>query len=378
MSLSVFLHSKGCKKCLKELKNKELYTKQFICKAVEKHGNKYDYSKTEYVDHKTKVIIGCPQHGDSLQTPNQHINTYGCRNCAIIINAQKHNFNTEQFINKSNEIHSNKYRYDKTVYVNTRSNVIITCLEHGHYTTKAGYHLSKNGCPKCSKSCKKTTDEYIELAKKIHKNRYDYSNTVYVNYDTDVTIICSEHYEFKQNMYNHINGAGCPSCYNKTEGKLYVILYPIFSNLIKQFRVNWCINKDSKTNKYLPFDFCIPEDKIIIELDGGQHFKQVMDWKSPEEQYRMDKFKEQKANENEYSTIRILQDDVFYDRYNWLEELTQAIDRVKANGVITNIYLCKNNEYQRYHQSDVLPQPIQALQEPLAIQLSQEPQPAQP
>jgi len=63
--------------------------------------------------------------------------------------------------------------------------------------------------------------------------------------------------------------------------------------------------------KHLPFDFCIQEHKIIIELDGRQHFKQVSNWCSPEEQFENDKFKEDCANNNGYSVIRLLQHDVF-------------------------------------------------------------------
>ena len=68
---------------------------------------------------------------------------------------------------------------------------------------------------------------------------------------------------------------------------------------------------------HLPFDFCIEELKIILELDGRQHFEQVMNWKTPEEQYENDKYKEKCANENGYSIIRLLQEDVFNEKYDF-------------------------------------------------------------
>jgi very-short-patch-repair endonuclease len=95
----------------------------------------------------------------------------------------------------------------------------------------------------------------------------------------------------------------------------------------------------------LLFDFCIPEYNIIIELDGLQHFKQVRNWSSPEEQNKSDKFKEKCANDNNYSIIRLLQDDVFNDKYNWLDELKNNIEKIKNENIIQNIYMCKNNEY---------------------------------
>lgn len=95
----------------------------------------------------------------------------------------------------------------------------------------------------------------------------------------------------------------------------------------------------------MPFDFCIPEHKIIIELDGIQHFQQISNWSSPEEQFENDKYKEKCANDNGYSVIRILQEDVFYDTYDWSKELCNAIEELKNGNKIDIKYLCKNGEY---------------------------------
>ena len=80
-----------------------------------------------------------------------------------------------------------------------------------------------------------------------------------------------------------------------------------YVNIVKGFRTNWCKNSNGHI---LPYDFCIEENNIIIELDGAQHFRQVRNWKSPEEQFENDKYKEKCANENSYSVIRLLQEDV--------------------------------------------------------------------
>lgn len=74
----------GCKACWCERKgdyfrsNKE----NFIRKAIEKHGEKYDYSKVVYTLNRGKVVIGCPVHGDFKQTPNDHLSGYGCQSCS--------------------------------------------------------------------------------------------------------------------------------------------------------------------------------------------------------------------------------------------------------------------------------------------------------
>ncbi len=115
---------------------------------------------------------------------------------------------------------------------------------------------------------------------------YDYSLVDYYNFGTNVKIICRTHGIFEQTPRSHLSGRGCQLCFTKTEGILYNKLLENYPDVISQFRAKWCKNK-----KYLPFDFCIPSKNIIIELDGGQHFKQVRNWKTPEEQQRLDIYK---------------------------------------------------------------------------------------
>jgi very-short-patch-repair endonuclease len=146
--------------------------------------------------------------------------------------------------------------------------------------------------------------------------------------------------EFEMYPLNVKIGRWCSFCINKTEGKLYKILKEQYPSILYQYRVEWC-----KNTSYLPFDFCIPEYKIIIELDGPQHFTQIMEWKSPEEQHEIDKYKEKCANENGYCLIRILQSDVLNDTYDWFKELKDSIEELNKGNEIANIYLYKNNEY---------------------------------
>jgi len=149
--------------------------------------------------------------------------------------------------------------------------------------------------------------------------------------------------DFETSLNSVKSGYWCPYCVNKTETKFYKIMKEIFPSIIFQFKVDWCKNK-----MHLPFDFCIPKYKIIIELDGPQHFTQIMEWKTPEEQFKRDKYKEQCANENDYSVIRIIQNDVFNDTYDWIKELCETIEELKNGNDIVNVYLCKNFEYDLY------------------------------
>ena len=126
------------------------------------------------------------------------------------------------------------------------------------------------------------------------------------------------------------------------------MIIKIYPSLIQQYKVNWCKNEETK--RILPFDFVIPEHKIIIELDGLQHFKQVAKWKTPEQAHIRDLYKMKCANDNGYSMIRILQDDVWLDKYKWIEELQTSIEKIKLEKKFQNIFLCKNDEYKNFHQ----------------------------
>ena len=148
---------------------------------------------------------------------------------------------------------------------------------------------------------------------------------------------------FYSSLSNVVNGAWCPYCVNKTESKLYDTIKEMYPSTICQFKQEWCKNK-----RHLPFDFCIPEYKIIIELDGRQHFEQVPKWRTPEEEFENDKYKEDCANDNGYSVIRIVQKDVFNDTYDWKKYLYGSIEEIKNSNEIANVYLYKNDEYDAF------------------------------
>lgn len=164
------------------------------------------------------------------------------------------------------------------------------------------------------------------------------SNKYWFNCNT-----CSHQFKSVLSNITYLN-RWCPICINKTEKKLYEQLSQIYPNIISQFRANWC--KNPITSYFLPFDFVLEEQKVIIELDGRQHFIQVSNWKKPEEQFKNDKYKEKCANENGYSVIRIIQEDVWDNTYDWLNELNKNIVKEKT---IQNIYMCKNNEYYMFN-----------------------------
>lgn len=124
--------------------------------------------------------------------------------------------------------------------------------------------------------------------------------------------ICN--HEFKM-WLNHITNQNCwcPKCKNKTELKLYNWL--LSENYIVQTQTTFIWTKTEKS--YLKYDFYIEDYKLIIELDGSQHFKQVSNWQSPEKNKINDDIKNNLALNNNLHVIRICQMDVFFDRDNW-------------------------------------------------------------
>ena len=215
------LNYNGCPTCgnILNAKKRSLTTEEFIKKAKEKHGNKYDYSKVKYINNHKKVIIRCIEHGEFKQTPGSHLNYNGCPTCGNILNAKKRSLTTEEFIKKAKEKHGNKYDYSKVKYINNHKKVIIRCIEHGEFKQTPGSHLSGCGCPTCYGSIKLTTEEFIEKSKKKHGNKYNYSKVKYVGAHTKVIIRCIEHGEFKQTPGSHLYGQGCPTCANILNAK---------------------------------------------------------------------------------------------------------------------------------------------------------------
>lgn len=206
-------------------KNK-MNTKEFIRKLKSERfiDEDYLYDKVVYVNDTTKVIITCKKHGDFEQTPHyiRRKDRGGCPLCRR--NKSGYNvFDIKTFIKKANEIHGNKYLYNKATYIGSNTKVTITCREHGDFKQTPNTHIHGAGCPLCAREKVRDTNTYtinnfIESAKKIHGDRYDYSKSIYVNNKTKLTIICKEHGEFEQSPNRHNAGSGCPLC-----GKLLVL-----------------------------------------------------------------------------------------------------------------------------------------------------------
>jgi len=336
--------------------------KIFFENAPKKHDAYYCYSKVEYNGVTIPVCIICPKHGDFPQTPRKHLKGQGCNKCGVERTANIQRKTLDIFIKQSKEKHGeDHYNYDNVKYINDHTNVNIYCNIHKKpFTQVPSHHLRGSGCKDCgiekrsSQKKESASSKFWEIAKK--DERFDFSKFNYIKSRTKGDCICKKcNNEFPISPNNYLRGKGCPNCINKTETKLYEKLRCKYNDLVtKNKSYEWCRNT-KKTNCYLPFDFCIEIYKIIIELDGLQHFKKVNHFrKTPEEQRERDLYKQKCANDNGYSVIRVYQEDVYYDSFDWLSELCKIIENIKQNKKIQNIYISKNDEYNDFENLDTI------------------------
>ena len=302
----------GCPKCAveKRTEKKQYTTESFIEKVKKIHGDKYDYSKVNYVDSKTKVCIICPEHGEFWQIPNSHQQGEGCPECKKTVLKEKLSLTTSKFIEKSKEIHGDKYDYSNVNYVNQKEKVCIVCPEHGEFWQNPFSHYNGNGCPECAKINKKitkTTEQFIIDANKVHHNYYDYSKVKYVNANTLVNILCPLHGEFQQKPVNHLSGCGCQKCAmikSHYEDELANYITSLINKPIE--RDNRTILKDLKQS----IDIYIPYYKIAIEFDGLYWHNEI---NKPDKKYHLKKTEE--CLKQGIQLIHIFEDEWVYKKY---------------------------------------------------------------
>ena len=264
---------------------KNLTTEEFILKAREIHGWKYDYSKVKYINAKTKICIICPVHGEFWQTPHNHLS---CKTECPKCSKTHIRYNTESFIKKAIEVHGDKYDYSKVEYKNCTTKIKIICKKHGVFEQSPKKHINGRGCPLCGKKrriekLKKSKEIFIQEANKKHCGVYDYSLVDYKNAFTKVKIICKKHGIFEQTPHHHLNYHGCPKCNASIlEKEIMCFLTENKINFIYQYRASWLGGQS--------LDFYLPNYGVGIECQGEQHFEKVY--------YRSKLWNEEKAIKN--------------------------------------------------------------------------------
>lgn len=307
----------------------------FIQRAREIHGDKYDYSQTEYIKAKELVTIICPKHGIFKQRPQDHVlKACGCPKCKGEKVIAVHSYTKEKFIELANNKHNFKYDYSQINYINYSTDIKIICPIHGEFQQIPRNHILGTGCPKCGREQANKAESYnlnnfIEKANKIHFDKYNYSKVEYINSQTKVCIICPEHGEFWQTPANHLQGQGCPKCKLVGQTRLYNKLKEIFLNLDIIFEADKTIIPWIDNQR---IDIYIPSINLAIEYMGPQHYKEIPYFKngsSLEKTQERDARKRQKCLENKCTLVEIQYHYTIQEFKNLINQITEKLEELQ-------------------------------------------------
>ena len=288
------------------------------------HQNKYEYTISNDFKSISKITIICPIHGEFIQKINNHLSGKGCPKCGLLKRTSKLIGGCEKtFIEKANKKHNNFYNYNKINYKNPKTKICITCPIHGDFIQRPDSHLNGSGCKKCKSDKFKSQNtlsqtEFIDKAQRIHKDKYEYNNSIYLNTETPIDIICPIHGEFSQKPKNHLTGRGCKKC-GSMQSKL--------ENFIEDFLIKYNI-KYTKNDRTIispkELDFFIKNKNIAIECHG-------LYWHS-EEKKKNKNFHLNKlnlCNQKNIKLIQIFEDEIVFKPKIVINRLKNVLGLIK-------------------------------------------------
>lgn len=187
---------------------------EFIARATEVHGGRYDYSKVSYRYAREKVEIVCPEHGSFWQAPHKHIHAkHGCPACKPTARVTE-----AAFVARVREVHGDSLSVAPGTFTKMFARVKMVCEKHGVFEPLASNVVNnRSGCPKCAAELRGvqqrlTKGVFVARAEQVHGNRYGYEEAVVSDSTTPITIVCSTHGPFQQSPAKHLTGHGCPVC----------------------------------------------------------------------------------------------------------------------------------------------------------------------
>ena len=250
---------------------------RFIKKCKKRYGDKYDYSKIKFNTLNDLINVKCNNCGTEFKI-KAYLFYQGqkeCPNCTLE-KIHPNRKTKEQFLKEVKLIHGDKYDFTEFEYKGAKIKGKVWCdtCKEFFYTTPSEL-LRRGGCPKCARNSarlklRSNINEFIEKAKKIHGNKYDYSKSIYPdNKEGYIFIHCNKcGNDFWQKVGNHLNGFGCPKCTRSKKEEF-------ISEYLKNHNIEYISEKrfkDCKDKRSLPFDFYLPTYNICIEFQGAQHY----------------------------------------------------------------------------------------------------------
>lgn len=217
---------------------RRLTTEEFISRAAAILGDNYNLSSVIYTSAKAPIQVICKTHSPFMTTPDAILAGKACPECAKAKRGEvERRRSAAEFASKVQEVHGDKYDCSNSAYVSYTTSLDVLCRAHQQiFTTKPRYILAGHGCPLCAREqtaseATRTTAEFINIAKDIFGEIYDYSKVEYKHSREKVLLTCADHGNFSVTPSNHIhNGIGCPKCvrngYNEAKaGSVYVLSY---------------------------------------------------------------------------------------------------------------------------------------------------------
>lgn len=276
MGWSRHLRGEGCSRCAGNVRKT---TDEFIAEAKTVHGDRYDYNKVVYDNAMKKVEIVCREHGSFWQVAISHLRGRGCFHCKgtkrkqvdevvaalKVVHGDRYDYSKVQWINNKTPIVlvCKKHGEFKAYFGDLVYKQQIGCPSCGRKVA--------------AKKCALTTQQFVAKARSLHGDKYDYSKVVYENTWKKVKIICPVHGEFLQAPNCHTNKTypqGCPTCSDsRGEKAVAEILTELKLSFKREAKFSSCRNR-----RVLPFDFLVKVgDKkgVLIEYHGEHHYKPV-------------------------------------------------------------------------------------------------------
>lgn len=253
MKFNAFKGGTRCPICCGNQKLTYEYVKEYI----ENEG--YKILSNEYVNNRSKLEIMCPHGHVFLVKFNNFKN--GSR-CPVCYGHIKHSYDEVK-----NIFESNGYKLLSDEYVNKDEKLEIMCPDGHIYFTSLNVFKRGFRCPQCSGKAKHTLEFIREY---LNKYGYELLSTEYINANTSISMKCPEGHVFKMRFGEFKNNnRRCPVC-SSSSGALETasILDKLNIKYIREFKFDDC-----KFKAQLPFDFYLPDFNVLIEFDGGQHYK---------------------------------------------------------------------------------------------------------
>ena len=299
-----FLRGRRCPKCSKiiSIKKRSKTNEEWVSQVKSLVGNEYTFLES-YVSAGTPIAV---RHNVCKHTmkmrPDNFLHGARCRYCAHNVKLTTHDF-----MKKLRDIYGNEYTVLGN-YVNSDTKIKVKHNACGTvYDVRPANILRGQRCPHCFRTPKKSTAEFQkDLDAKFGKGVYRVLGT-YKSAKKPIAIkhlLCNHICQVKPNAI--LTGkSGCPFC-NTSKGEELII------GILKSENIKYQYPKIFKELKgirnSLHYDFYIPSQNVLIEYQGGQHYKSVQ-YFGGEKQFKVqqkhDQLKRDYARKNGYNLIEV-------------------------------------------------------------------------